>query len=125
MIGALAGAACAWACVSLKPRLGYDDSLDVFGVHGVGGLLGTFLAGVFAVGAVSASPESPGGSPGLIDGNAGQMLVQLAGIGASALWCALGTFAILRAVNALAPLRVDADAEIMGLDLALHGEAVQ
>ena len=125
VIGALAGAVCAWACIGLKPRLGYDDSLDVFGVHGVGGLLGTLLAGVFAVGAVSASPETPGGSPGLIDGNPGQVLVQLAGIGASALWCAVATFAILKVVNALAPLRVSQESEIMGLDIALHGEAVQ
>jgi ammonium transporter, Amt family len=116
---------CAWACIGLKPRLGYDDSLDVFGVHGVGGLLGTLLAGVLAVGAVSASPETPGGSPGLIDGNPGQVLVQLAGIGASALWCAVATFTILKVVNALAPLRVSQESEIMGLDIALHGEAVQ
>jgi Amt family ammonium transporter len=125
VIGALAGAVCAWACISLKPRLGYDDSLDVFGVHGVGGLLGTLLAGVFAVGAVSASPETPGGSPVLIDGNPGQVLIQLAGIGASALWCAVATFVILKVVNALAPLRVSQESEIMGLDIALHGEAVQ
>jgi len=61
LIGVIAGGICFWACTWLKLRLGYDDSLDVFGVHGVGGLTGTFLAGVLAVGALSATPETPRG----------------------------------------------------------------
>ena len=60
IIGMIAGAVCFWACTWLKRRLGYDDSLDVFGVHGVGGATGTLLTGVFAVAALSASPDTPG-----------------------------------------------------------------
>ena len=63
IIGIIAGAICFWACTWLKIKLGYDDSLDVFGVHGVGGFTGTLLTGVFAVGALSATPETPGGVP--------------------------------------------------------------
>src|SRR5205823_3723639 len=75
--GLMAGAICFWPCTWLKRRIGYDDSLDVFGVHGVGGATGTLLTGVFAVAALSVSPDSPGGSPGLLEGNARQVLVQL------------------------------------------------
>ena len=64
VIGIVAGAVCFWACTWLKRRLGYDDSLDVFGVHGVGGVTGTLLAGVFAVAAISAAPDAPAGFPG-------------------------------------------------------------
>jgi ammonium transporter, Amt family len=125
LIGCLAGALCCWACITLKPRLGYDDSLDVFGVHGVGGALGTLLAGVFAVGAVSATPELAGGLPGLVDGNPRQVLIQLTGIGATVAWCGLATFAILKIVDLVTPVRVSVESERMGLDIALHGEAVQ
>src|SRR5712692_7189102 len=76
VIGLFAGCLCFWACTSLKLRLGYDDSLDVFGVHGVGGATGTLLTGVFAVAAVSASSDTIGFS-GLIEGNPRQLLVQL------------------------------------------------
>ena len=77
IIGLIAGALCFWACTWLKRRCGYDDSLDVFGVHGVGGATGTLLTGVFAVAALSVSPDVPAGSPGLIEGNARQVLIQL------------------------------------------------
>jgi Amt family ammonium transporter len=70
LIGIIAGAICFWACTWLKLKLGYDDSLDVFGVNGVGGFTGTLLAGVLAVGAISASPEMPGGVQGLLEGTA-------------------------------------------------------
>src|SRR5215210_7046313 len=69
VIGIIAGGFCFWACTSLKQRFGYDDSLDVFGVHGVGGITGTLLAGVFATAAVSIGPDTPAGLPGLIEGN--------------------------------------------------------
>src|SRR6266853_2111424 len=85
VIGLVAGCLCYWACTSLKLRLGYDDSLDVFGVHGVGGATGTLLTGVFAVAVVSASPDTTGFS-GLIEGNARQILVQLYGVVAVAIW---------------------------------------
>jgi Amt family ammonium transporter len=69
IIGLLAAGVCLWACNWLKIVMGYGDSLDVFGVHGIGGLTGTPLAGVFAVVAVSVSPDVPGGIPGLLEGN--------------------------------------------------------
>jgi ammonium transporter, Amt family len=125
VIGTLAGAVCCWACISLKPRLGYDDSLDVFGVHGVGGVLGTFCAGVFAGGAISATGDVPGGSPGLLEGNVRQVLIQLLGIAATVLWCGLATFAILKLTEMVTPLRVSDESERIGLDVALHGESVK
>jgi Amt family ammonium transporter len=125
LIGLIAGAVCFWACTSLKLKLGYDDSLDVFGVHGVGGLIGTFLAGVFAVGAQSATKELPGGVPGLLEGNSRQLLMQLYGVGVTLAWSGGMTFIILKAVGGLVPLRVRQEDEIMGLDVSQHGEALQ
>jgi Amt family ammonium transporter len=125
LIGLIAGAVCFWACTWLKIKCGYDDSLDVFGVHGVGGLTGTLLAGVLAVGALSASPELPGGVHGLIEGNPRQVLVQVYGIGVTILWSGILTFIILKAVGAMVPLRVRLEDEVMGLDVSQHGEALQ
>jgi Amt family ammonium transporter len=125
LIGLIAGAVCFWACTWLKIKCGYDDSLDVFGVHGVGGLTGTLLAGVLAVGALSASPELPGGIHGLIEGNPRQVLAQVYGIGVTILWSGILTFIILKAVGAMVPLRVRLEDEVMGLDVSQHGEALQ
>ena len=125
VIGLIAGSFCFWACTWLKVKCGYDDSLDVFGVHGIGGLTGTLLAGVFAVGAVSASPELPGGVHGLIEGNPRQLLAQLYGIVVTILWSGIGTYIILKLVSAIVPLRVRKEDEVMGLDVSLHGEALQ
>src|SRR5665213_3407112 len=125
LIGVIAGAVCFWACTSLKMKFGYDDSLDVFGVHGVGGLIGTLLAGVFAVGALSATKEMPGGVPGLLEGNPHQLLAQLYGVGVTLAWSGGMTFIILKAVGGLVPLRVRHEDEIMGLDVSQHGEALQ
>jgi ammonium transporter, Amt family len=125
LIGLIAGAVCFWACTWLKIKCGYDDSLDVFGVHGVGGLTGTLLAGVLAVGALSASPELPGGIHGLIEGNPGQVLAQAYGIVVTILWSGILTVIILKAVGALVPLRVRQEDEVMGLDISQHGEALQ
>jgi len=124
VIGLIAGAFCFWACTGLKLRLGYDDSLDVFGVHGVGGATGTLLTGVFAVAAVSASPDSTGFS-GLIEGNARQILVQLYGVIAVAIWSGVVSFILLKVIGLLVPLRVNQQNEIEGLDLTQHGEALQ
>ena len=124
VIGFAAGCLCFWACTSLKLRLGYDDSLDVFGVHGVGGATGTLLTGVFAVAAVSASTDSPGYS-GLIEGNARQVLVQLYGIIAVIVWSGVISFVLLKVIEFLVPLRVNKQTEIEGLDLTQHGEALQ
>ncbi len=125
VIGIMAGAACFWACTKLKLALGYDDSLDVFGVHGVGGALGTLLAGVFATAAISATADLPAGNPGLIEGNPGQVLIQLYAIAATIAWSGLGTFVILKLVGLATPLRVGKMSEIEGLDVAQHGEALQ
>jgi len=118
IIGLSAGLVCYWGAVVLKPKLGYDDSLDVFGVHGLGGITGALLTGVFAV-------EAIGGTKGLLEGNTGQVLIQLEGIAATILYCAIATFIILKVVGAIMGLRVDDETEVAGLDLNLHGETVQ
>ncbi len=123
-IGLLAGAVCFWACTWLKLKLGYDDSLDVFGVHGVGGFTGTLLTGVFAVAAVSATPDGPGAA-GLLEGNVGQVVTQLYGIAVTMIWAGLGTFVILKVIGAIVPLRVKPEDEVTGLDVSLHGESLQ
>ncbi|MDP2329523.1 MAG: ammonium transporter [Reyranella sp.] len=123
VIGVAAGAVCYWASVVLKTRLGYDDSLDVFGVHGVGGILGSILVGVFATQAIN--DIAKGGPVGLVDGNAGQILTQLYGVVAVGAFCAVGTWVILKIVDAMVGLRVTRDEEVEGLDTALHGERVQ
>jgi Amt family ammonium transporter len=123
VIGLLAGAVCYWASVILKTRLGYDDSLDVFGVHGVGGILGSILTGVFATKLIN--DVNKGQAVGLVDGNAGQILTQLYGVVVIGLFSALATWIILKIVDALVGLRVTRDEETEGLDTALHGERVQ
>jgi len=117
-IGIAAGIVCFFASTTVKRALGYDDSLDVFGIHGVGGIVGAILTGVFAV-------EAIGGTPGLLEGNAAQVPLQIYGIIATIVWCAVATFVILMVVKALMGLRVDKAVEIEGLDINLHGEVVQ
>jgi Amt family ammonium transporter len=118
VIGLVAGAVCFWGATWLKNKLGYDDSLDCFGVHGIGGIVGAVLTGVFAV-------EAIGGTPGMMEGNAGQVWIQIEGIAATILWSGAATAVILFILKATMGLRVDTEAEIEGLDLALHGETVQ
>jgi ammonium transporter, Amt family len=125
LIGLIAGTICFWACTSLKMKLGYDDSLDVFGVHGIGGLTGTLLAGVFAVAALSVSPETPAGVAGLLEGNPHQLVAQLYGIVVTILWSAILTVIILKVTEFMVPLRVRQEDEVMGLDVSQHGEALQ
>jgi Amt family ammonium transporter len=125
VIGIVAGVICFWASTSLKKALGYDDSLDAFGVHAIGGFVGAVLTGVFAVGAISATADVPGGSPGLLDGNAGQVLTQLYGIAVVVVYDAVVSFIILKVLDAIMGLRVGEEAERDGLDLALHGETIQ
>ena len=124
IIGVFAGSLCFWACTWLKLRLGYDDSLDVFGVHGVGGATGTLLTGVFAVAAVSASADAAGYS-GLIEGNARQVLVQFYAVVAVIVWSGAVSFVLLKVIEFLVPLRVNQQSEIEGLDVTQHGEALQ
>lgn len=116
-IGIVSGFACCWACAWLKYSLDYDDSLDVFGIHGVGGLVGALLTGVFAL-------HSVGGATGAIQGNLMQVWVQAEGVLAVAAWSALGTWAILYVMKRLMPLRVSPQEEVEGLDAAQHGEMV-
>jgi Amt family ammonium transporter len=125
LIGLIAGAVCFWACTRFKLKCGYDDSLDVFGVHGIGGLTGTLLAGVLAVGALSVGPGTPDGVHGLLEGNPHQVLAQAYGIIVTALWSGILTFIILKAVGVLVPLRVRQEDEVMGLDISQHGESLQ
>ena len=112
-----------FASTALKTRIGYDDSLDVFGVHGVGGVLGTLLAGVFATAAVSASATSPGVA-GLLEGNAAQLGAQAIGVVVTSCGASIGTWIALRIVDAVVGLRVSPEQEREGLDVALHGEAM-
>ena len=124
IVGLLAGSICYWACTWLKQKLNYDDSLDVFGIHGVGGALGTLLCGVFAVAALSDAPGTPG-TAGLLEGNSGQMLIQLYGIAVTAVWSGVATFIILKVIELMVPLRVSQQSEIEGLDVTQHGESLQ
>jgi Amt family ammonium transporter len=117
-IGFAAGIVCYFMVTWVKIRLGYDDSLDAFGVHGVGGTLGALLTGVFA------TREVFGGARplGLVDGNAAQIVNQLIGVAIAAGLAAVLTLAILKICDVLIGLRVERDDEIQGLDLSLHGE---
>jgi Amt family ammonium transporter len=118
VIGVIAGTVCFWACTWLKHRFRYDDSLDVFGVHGIGGMTGTLLTGVFATTAI-------GGTAGLIEGNWWQLVVQFGGVAVTLIWSAIATFVLLKLVGLFVPLRVSREHEIEGLDISQHGEALQ
>ena len=123
VIGLIAGLVCYWMCTVAKHRFRYDDTLDVFGVHGVGGVLGTLLAGVFASRAITATADDPGVA-GLLEGNARQLMIQAIGVAVTVIWCVIGTWISLRLVGMVTRLRVNADDEREGLDIALHGEAL-
>ncbi len=125
VIGIAAGAVCFWACTKLKLALGYDDSLDVFGIHGIGGILGTLLVGVFATAAITASPETPNGIAGLLGGNPRQLLIQLYGVVVTLVWSGAITFVLLKIVEMMVPLRISQQNELEGLDITQHGEALQ
>lgn len=116
-IGVIAGFSCCWACAWLKYSLGYDDALDVFGIHGVGGLLGAILTGVFAL-------EEIGNVPGAVDGNPMQVWIQFEGVLAVGGWSAAGTVIILYLIKLFTGLRVSVEEESEGLDYSQHGEAV-
>ncbi len=120
VIGIAAGVICAWSAIWLKGMLGYDDSLDAFGVHGVGGFVGAILTGVFAVSAVGGEGHS-----GLIDGNAAQVWTQFLGTIATIVWSGVVSFIILKIVDVIVGLRVSSEVEVEGLDINLHGEVVQ
>lgn len=118
IIGAAAGIGCYICATGVKKMLGYDDSLDVFGVHAIGGIIGAILTGVFAV-------ESIGGTAGLLEGNFAQVPIQVYGVLATIIWCAVASFVILMVLKLIIGIRVTEATEIEGLDVALHGESVQ
>ncbi|MCZ6532575.1 MAG: ammonium transporter [SAR324 cluster bacterium] len=116
VIGVLAGVVC-YMAVLIKRPLGYDDSLDVFGIHGIGGLLGALLTGVLATTAFD-----PEGASGLLEGNAAQLGVQAVAVLATAAYAAIVTFIIVKVLDLTMGLRVEEEVEREGLDVILHGE---
>ena len=116
-IGLIAGIACYWASTKLKNKLGYDDSLDVFGIHGVGGTVGALLTGIFA-------KEAIGGAAGLLEGNTGQLWLQFIGVTFTIVYTGVFTYVILKIVNLITPLRATVEEETQGLDLRQHGEQI-
>jgi len=117
-IGFLAGLACFFASTSLKRKLGYDDALDVFGVHGIGGFVGVLGIGLFA-------SAGWGGTAGLLEGNGKLLGLQAIACLIVTAWCAVASYAILKVIDLTIGLRVGKDVEIEGLDVRLHGEVVQ
>jgi Amt family ammonium transporter len=120
VIGIAAGVICFWSATSLKHLLGYDDSLDAFGVHGIGGMVGAILTGWFSFGPLSATDATPDGSPGGL----AQVWLQCQGVASTIVYSGIGTFVILMVVKAIMGLRVNEEEEREGLDLVLHGEQV-
>jgi Amt family ammonium transporter len=114
VIGLVAGVVCFFAATSVKHALGYDDSLDAFGVHCVGGVVGALLTGLLA-------DEAIGG----VAGSIGQLWIQVEGVALTLAWSGIGSFIILKAIDLTFALRVSEDVERDGLDLGLHGETVQ
>jgi ammonium transporter, Amt family len=117
LIGIGAGVFCYFG-VSLKSRLGYDDSLDVVGIHGVGGIWGALATGLFASQAIN-----PAGFNGLFYGNPGQLWIQFVSVVATCAFSFLVSYALLKIVNAIVPLRVTDEEEEAGLDVAIHSES--
>ncbi|HWZ12119.1 MAG TPA: ammonium transporter [Acidobacteriaceae bacterium] len=126
LIGLLAGAFCYFMVVKVKNWLGYDDSLDAFGVHGAGGTIGAVLTGIFAQSAINPifGKDAAGNAKptGLLDGNPHQILNQLVGIAIAWVFSIIGTLILLKVVDLVVGLRVSAEHEQIGLDLSQHGE---
>jgi len=120
IIGIAAGVICYWGATGLKHMFGYDDSLDAFGVHGVGGTVGAILTGVLAVAWVGGEGKS-----GLIDGNPHQVIVQFYAIAVVVVYDVIVSLILLKLVDLTIGLRVDSEVEREGLELAIHGEAIQ
>ncbi|GCD50157.1 ammonia channel protein [Acetobacter pasteurianus] len=120
IIGLITGVVCYWGATSLKHMMGYDDSLDAFGVHGVGGIVGALLTGLFAYGPLSATDSNPSG----ITGSVHQLIVQSEAVLVTIVWCAVVSFIILKVVDLVIGLRVTPDEELEGLDMSLHGERI-
>jgi len=118
-IGLLSGIVCYWGATWLKHKLGIDDALDCFGVHGVGGVLGAILTGVFAIQSIGGEGKS-----GLIDGNPDQIITQIFGVGVTIGLTVVGSFIILKVIDLVIGLRVSESVEREGLDMAIHGESI-
>ena len=119
IIGLVSGAVCFWAATTLKHMLGYDDSLDAFGVHGVGGIIGALLTGVLAFGPLSADAKNP---DGVVIAGMTQFINQVIAVGATIVYTAIATFILLKIVDVIIGLRVTDEEEREGLDVVLHGE---
>jgi ammonium transporter, Amt family len=124
-IGIAAGAICFFASTTVKNALGYDDALDAFGVHCVGGIVGAILTGVFSAGVLTATETLPAGSPGLLEGNPGQVWIQCIGVACTLVYSGVGSFIILKVIDMVVGLRVSEEEEREGLDISLHGERVE
>jgi ammonium transporter, Amt family len=120
IIGLLAGVVCYFAAVHVKKMFGYDDALDAFGVHAVGGALGAMLTGALASNAINSASKG-----WLIDGNPHQMLIQFYDVAGTFVYCAIVTYIILKVLDIIIGLRVSQAVEVEGLDINLHGEVVQ
>ncbi len=123
IIGVVAGIVCYLAAVHMKKIFGYDDALDCWGVHGIGGATGALMTGMFASKLINPTGAPKGGW--FLDGNAHQMVLQLEDVGATFFYCAIVTFLILTAIKFTIGLRVSEEVEVEGLDINLHGEVVQ
>ncbi|HRH46539.1 MAG TPA: hypothetical protein PKY82_33150, partial [Pyrinomonadaceae bacterium] len=126
IIGLAVGVGCYLMVAEIKHLFGYDDTLDVFGIHGFGGTLGAILTGVFATSQINPIFKDASGNPlpvGLLEGNSAQVLNQLAGIGIAIAFAAIGSFVILKVVDLLIGVRVSETAELEGLDASQHGES--
>ncbi len=120
IIGVAAGVGCYFAATSLKHALGYDDSLDAFGVHGIGGIIGALLTGVFAYGPLSATDAAPAG----VVGSFAQLVIQAKAVCATLIWSGLLSYVLLKIIDLTIGLRVSHDFEVDGLDMTLHGERI-
>ena len=126
VIGGAAGVICFWGSTALKKMMGYDDSLDAFGVHGIGGIVGALLTGVFAAG-VLAKPDDAEAAlafSGLLYGNSDMLLIQAKSVLATLVYSGVGTFILLKIVDAMVGLRVSEEEEREGLDVTQHGERI-
>jgi ammonium transporter, Amt family len=124
-IGLIAGVGCYLMVATVKAKLGYDDSLDAFGVHGAGGTIGAVLTGVFASRAVNPVFKDSAGNPlpvGLLEGNAGQVLNQLVGVAIAWILAIAGSLVILKICDVVIGMRVTEEHEVEGLDVTQHGE---
>ena len=111
---------CFWASTSLKHMLGYDDALDTFGVHGIGGIVGALLTGVFAYGPLSATDANPAGTVGGL----AQFIIQCKAVAITLVWSGLISLVLLKLIDWTIGLRVTVEEEREGLDMTLHGERI-